>query len=179
MSTKSTPSSLSSPTTKHPADIAITLYLDHLSSQLKVLSPDYLPVILPLLFRALAFASTPLPRLSVHPHPSHRQSSEDKITDTINALFSGPHATQPIYFPSAPHKHCPRRHSYFPFRIYVRRTLRTRLARAYISRESFIGYSSSGAPSHINIERDLMERAWPAEEYTASALGNGWDTGRL
>ncbi|KAG6912102.1 hypothetical protein DXG01_000620, partial [Tephrocybe rancida] len=88
MSTKSTPSSLSSPATKHPADIAITLYLDHLSSQLKVLSPDYLPVILPLLFRALAFASTPLPRLSVHPHPSHKQSSEDKITDTINALFS-------------------------------------------------------------------------------------------
>ncbi|KAG6913303.1 hypothetical protein DXG01_007875, partial [Tephrocybe rancida] len=161
MSTKSTPSSLSPPTTKHPADIAITLYLDHLSSQLKVLSPDYLPVVLPLLFHALAFASTPLPRLSVHPHPSHKQSSEDKITDTINALFSAQLPTSTALG------------ALRTFRIYVRRALRTRLARAYISRESSIGYSSSGAPSHINIERDLMERAWPAEEYTASALGLG------
>ncbi|KAG6841518.1 hypothetical protein C0991_010132 [Blastosporella zonata] len=192
------PSSLSSTSTqssstKHPADIAISLYLDHLASQLKVLSPDYLPVILPLLFRALAFCSTPLPRLSVSPHPVRKQFSEDKITDTLNALFSGTYATRCMLilkkhlFPPSDSKFTPSAlhtslGAHRTFRIYVRRALRSRLARAYISRESSLAYSSSGAPGYINIEQDLMERAWPSEDYTTSALGvgqNGWDAGRL
>jgi hypothetical protein len=34
----------------------------------------------------------------------------------------------------------------------------------------------------MNLGRDLMERAWPKEDYTSSAVGlggNGWDAGRL
>ncbi|KAG6873097.1 hypothetical protein C0995_002940 [Termitomyces sp. Mi166 len=192
-SSLSSVTSVTSIQAKHPADIAITLYLDHLASQLKILSPDCLPVILPLLFRALAFSSSSLPRLSVQPHPVKKQSSEDKITETLTSLFSGPFST-----------HCMiilKKHLFPPpdtksvysalytslgahrtFRNYVRRALIARIARAYISRESSVGYSPSGAPVHINLERDLMERAWPSEEYTAGASGlgrNGWDAGRL
>ncbi|KAG5641665.1 hypothetical protein DXG03_004514 [Asterophora parasitica] len=185
---------------KHPADIAISLYLDHLSSQIKVLSPASLDSILPLLLRALSFCSSPLPRLSVLPHPARKPTSEDKITDTLNALFSGPYSTTcmlilkqhlfpPTSLPPKPDRHKTLQRvlntslgAHRTFRQYVRRALATRLARAYISRESSVGYSPSGAPGNLNLERDLMERAWPKEDYTSSALGlgrNGWDAGRL
>jgi tuberous sclerosis 2 len=211
------PSSVSPPSipkllTKHPADIAIALYLDHLSSQLKTLSPDYLDTILPLLFRALAFCASPLPRLSVLPHPTRTASSQDRIVETLNALFAGPYSTTCMLilkkhlFPPATtsYPNMTFRNPEAPadalmlhflanaiqttlgahrtFRNYVRRALSSRLARAYISRESSIGYSPSNAPGHLDLERDLMERAWPKEDYTSSALGlggNGWDAGRL
>lgn len=60
-------------------------------------------------------------------------------------------------------------------RNYIRRALHTRLARAYISRESSVGYSHSGAPGHLDLEKDLMERAWPKEDVGMS----GWDAGRF
>ncbi|KAG6884972.1 hypothetical protein C0993_006936 [Termitomyces sp. T159_Od127] len=184
-------SSLSSMTsTKHPADIAIALYLHHLASQLKILSPDYLPDILPVLFRALAFCASPLPRLSVQPHPARKQSSEDKITDTLNSLFSGPYSTRcmiilkrhlfpPEHTDSVSSALYTSLGAHRTFRNHVRRALIARIARAYISRESSVGYSPSGAPSHLNLERDLMERAWPSDDYTAGPLGLGWDAGRL
>jgi hypothetical protein len=58
-------------------------------------------------------------------------------------------------------------------RNYIRKGLCTRLARAYISRESSLGYSHSGAPVHLDVERELMERAWPKDDVS------GWDAGRL
>ncbi|KAG5638411.1 hypothetical protein H0H81_000188 [Sphagnurus paluster] len=207
--TSSSPLASLAPYAKHPADIAISLYLDHLSSQLKTLSPSYLETILPLLLRALACCASPLPRLSVHPHPARKPTSEDMITETLNALFSGPYSTtcmlilkRYLFPPPPPPASPPSRHpvdiarrrsaiyvalhtsrgAHRTFRNYVRRALATRLARAYISRESSVGYSPSGAPGHMNLERDLMERAWPKEDYTTSALGlgrNGWDAGRL
>jgi hypothetical protein len=203
------PAAIPKVSTKSPADIAIALYLDHLSSQLKTLSPDYLDTILPLLFRALAFCASPLPRLSVLPHPTKKASSEDRIVEMLNALFAGPYSTTCMLilkrhlFPPAMTNYTTRNPeaaanaqiSHFvanaihttlgahrTFRNYVRRALSSRLARAYISRETSIGYSPSGAPGHLDLERDLMERAWPKEDYTSSALGlggNGWDAGRL
>lgn len=211
------PTSTSSPaiskiSTKHPADIAIAIYLDHLSSQLKTFSPDHLDTILPLLFRALAFCASPLPRLSVLPHPTKRASSEDRIVETLNALFAGPYSTicmltlKKHLFPPATMNHTDMTirnpevaageqmshlfanviqtsiGAHRTFRNYVRLALSSRLARAYISRETSIGYSPSGAPGHLDLERDLMERAWPKEDYTSSVVGlrgNGWDAGRL
>ncbi|KAG6845169.1 hypothetical protein H0H87_012965 [Tephrocybe sp. NHM501043] len=178
----------STPSPRRAADIAIGLYLDHLISHLKVLSSDALPAILPLLFRALAFCATHLPRLSVSPPPARKQSSEDRITDTLGSLLSGPYATRCMLilkqhlFPAEDASPATSLGAHRTFRIYVRRALRTRLARAYISRESSLGYSFSGAPGHMSIERDLMERAWPSEDYSSSALGlgkNGWDAARL
>lgn len=205
-------SSVSPPkiSTKHPADVAISLYLDHLSSQLKTLSPDYLNTILPLLFRALAFYSSPLPRLTVLRYPTKKASSEDEIVETLNALFTGPYSTtcmlilkKHLFPPAIPnYTNTTARNpeavanvqishyianaiqttlgAHRTFRNYVRRALSSRLARAYI--ETSIGYSPSGAPGYLDLERDLMERAWPKEDYTSSALGlggNGWDAGRL
>jgi hypothetical protein len=62
-------------------------------------------------------------------------------------------------------------------RNYIRRALSARLARAYISRETSVGYSHSGAPGHMDLERDLMERAWPNTE--AGIGQSGWEAGRL
>ncbi|KAG6812620.1 hypothetical protein H0H92_001839 [Tricholoma furcatifolium] len=196
-SLSSNASSIISSPIKLPADIAISLYLDHFHSQRKILSPDYLPVIIPLLLRALAFTCTPLPRLSIHPHPAKKHSSEEKLTEALNVLFSGSYPTRCMFILKQ-HLFPPQDLKTFPsfqaavytslgahrtFRVYVRRALRTRLARSYINRESSLGYSASGAPAHLNLERDLMEKAWgPSEESTMSALGlgrNGWDAGRL
>lgn len=203
------PPALPSVSTKHPADIAITLYLDHLSSRLKTLPPDCIDTILPLLFRALAFCVSPLPRLSILPHPTKRASSEDRIVNTLDDLFTGPYSTTCMitlkkYLLPPNYTHASTRNpetasntqsshtvaniiqtalgAHRTFRNYVRRALSSRLARAYISRESSVGYSPSGAPGHLDLGRDLMERAWPKEDYISSALGlggNGWDAGRL
>ncbi|KAF8890619.1 hypothetical protein BD779DRAFT_1784919 [Infundibulicybe gibba] len=191
---------------KHPADIAITLYLNHLSAQLKTLSPTYLHNILPLLFRALAFHSSPLPRLNVTPLSSSKDSTEDKITETLTSLFAGPysatcmmilkeHLSAPIVESESTQEsnvtppkttQCSIQSTmqtslgaHRTLRNYIRRALSTRLARAYISREASIGYSHSGAPGHMDMERDLMERAWPKEDYSTTSGGNGWDAGRL
>ena len=64
-------------------------------------------------------------------------------------------------------------------RIYVRRALSARLARAYLSRESSTTYSHSGAPE---LEVDLMAKAWPKDDYSLHSAGigsNGWEAGSL
>ena len=191
---------------KHPADLTISIYLDHLSSRLKTLSPTYLDSILPLLFRALAFCSSPLPRLSVLPHPARKATSEDKVTEMLNALFCGPYSTtcmrilkDKLFPPANPTDPSlkPRKAlfgvntsnalsaiihtslgAHRTFRNYVRRALGTRLARSYILRESPVGFSSG----NLSLERELMERARPKEDYTSPALGlgrNGWDAARF
>lgn len=197
------------PPLKHPGELAISLYLSYLSSQLKSLSPEYLQDIHPVLFRALAFSASPLPRLTVLPRP-HKESSreEEKITEILNALLAGPYTTicmrilkRHLFPPNASeiiNEPFPRRSpeglsegacqqldimtslgAHRMLRNFIRRALSTRLARAYIQRESSISYSHTGAPGHIELEPDLMERAWPKDDYASSAGGNGWDAGRL
>jgi len=187
--------------TKHPADIAVTLYLNYLSLQLKTLSSASLDTILPVLFCALASCASPLPRLSVMPQSPRKSSPEDRLTETLNSLFAGPYSARcmrilkhHLFPPSLPddtdsdsdqkkkiHAHI--RISFGAHRTlrnYIRRALFTRLARAYISREASVGYSHSGAPGHMDVERDLMERAWPKDDSGGGGLGEGgWDAGRL
>jgi hypothetical protein len=178
----------------------MTIYINHLTTQLKTLSSTYLDLILPFLFRALAHCASTLPRLTVTSQPSRTSSSENKINETLNLLLSGPYATtcmiilkRNLYPPSS------RIHeegdgedvnektiqaviqSAFgaqrTLRSYIRRALSARLARAYISRQTSAGYSHSGAPAHMEIEQALMERAWPS---TDAGLGqSGWEAGRL
>ncbi|KAF8622825.1 hypothetical protein AX15_006741 [Amanita polypyramis BW_CC] len=97
---------------KHPAEIAINLYLSHLSSQAKILSPNHLQDIFPILFRATAFCTTPLSRLSVvAKHPGEKsqvtssapdggdvahnwkRENEEKICTFLGRLLSGPYST--------------------------------------------------------------------------------------
>ncbi|KAJ7671924.1 hypothetical protein B0H17DRAFT_1084649 [Mycena rosella] len=190
--------------TKQPSDIAIAIYINHLTTQLKILSSTYLDLILPFLFRALAHCASTLPRLTVASQPPRVSTSENKINDTLNSLLSGPYATtcmvvlrKNLYPPSS--LSCLLNDTegqdiqgnekqvwaaiqtafgaHRTLRTYIRRALSARLARAYISRETSAGYSHSGAPAHMEIERDLMERAWPSTE---TGIGqSGWEAGKL
>ena len=194
---------------KHPAEIAVDLFLADLPSHIKALPPTYLRQILPLLFRALGFWANPLPRLSVHQQNRRRGSLEDKLTDTVNPLFAGPYATlcmRILKFFLYPPNTAPAGLWKGPFgswsppkvhptlailtslgahrtlRNYVRRALSARLARAYILREASTAYSYSGIPVNFELESELMEKAWPKEDHSAGSLGlggNGWDAGRL
>jgi tuberous sclerosis 2 len=170
---------------KHPADIAVTVYINHLTCQLKTLAPSHLTLILPLLFRALAFYASPLPRLSIAPAVEDSSPLEKKLTDTITSLFGGPFATSCVIM-LKDHLYPPihsdgKLKSYAQasigahrtFRKVIRRRLYIRIARAYINRESSVNYTPSGAPGHMDLERDLMERAWPKDDV------QGWDADRL
>ncbi|KAF8662757.1 hypothetical protein AX16_001115 [Volvariella volvacea WC 439] len=223
LSNSSTPvSTAPTPPTKqpfrHPADLAITLYLNHLAPQLKTSSHMYLKEILPALFRALGFIATPLSKLSVVGPPPKKPVTEERVTNVLNSLFTGPYAStcmrilkdhlsplpanlddivttpsptksdfKQANLASFPDSLCvafkTAKGAHRMLRNYVRRALSTRLARAYIMRETSTSYSYSGAPGSIVMEKDLMERAWPPEDYiTTSGLGNkgnGWDAARL
>ncbi|KAJ3800147.1 hypothetical protein GGU11DRAFT_435922 [Lentinula aff. detonsa] len=197
----SPPLSTPQPAVKQPIDIAVSLYINHLTKQLKQLPPTALGVILPLLFRALASCSSPLARLTVTPSrgTGKRSFVEDRISETLNSLLSGPYAStclrilQRNLYPSPKiddsslpkEVHMAIQTSFGAFRSlreFIRRTLSTRLARAYISKESAIGYSHSGAPAHLDLSRDMLERAWPKVESSSSfspATTNGWDAARF
>ncbi|KAK0463126.1 uncharacterized protein EV420DRAFT_1522991 [Desarmillaria tabescens] len=191
---------------KQPADIAIGLYLKHLDSQMRSLSPSSLTSILPLLFRALAFCATPLPRLTVYSQSLKKHPSEEKIEGMLDSLLAGPYSSscmmilkQHLYPTPAlsnasrmeeaqngspNRKDDPREMSKATqtsfgaqraLRNHIRRALITRLARAYISRQSSLSYSHTGAPGNMDIEKDLLERAWPKDDVAL----NGWDASRV
>ncbi|KAF9074633.1 hypothetical protein BDP27DRAFT_1316576 [Rhodocollybia butyracea] len=189
------------PVMKQPVDIAVSLYITHLTKQLKQLPSASLAVILPLLFRALASCASPLARLTVMSsrNAGKRSNVEDQISDTLNSLLSGPYSTtclrilqQSLYPPIVEDTSLKPKDvqmaiqtsfgAFRSLREYIRRTLSTRLARAYISKESATGYSHSGAPTHLDLSRDMLERAWPKAEGSSSGLtgsANGWDAARF
>ncbi|KAL1712140.1 hypothetical protein EV715DRAFT_259758 [Schizophyllum commune] len=214
-----TPSSLSTPSliasstepSRRAPDVAIALYLAHLTSQLKTLRARQLGEILPVLFRALAFASGPLPRLSVTQTSARMPSTEGKISAVVMQLLQGPHSracmrllSAYMYPPSTagteednistsdggvvaehiPSDDYPRAMqtalgAYRALRTHVRQALSSRIARTLIARESSMAYSHSGAPGHIEVQQDLLERAWPREDMLAAGPGSGWDAERL
>ncbi|KAK0213537.1 hypothetical protein IW262DRAFT_1409943 [Armillaria fumosa] len=194
---------------KQPADIAIGLYLKHLDSQMRSLSPSSLTSILPLLFRALAFCATPLPRLTVYSQTLKKHPSEEKIEGMLDSLLAGPYSSSCIIilkqhlYPSLALSNASRLEeaqngspnrkdiqidhreiskaiqtsfgAQRALRNHIRRALITRLARAYISRQSSLSYSHTGAPGNMDIEKDLLERAWPKDDVAL----NGWDASRV
>ncbi|KIL60276.1 hypothetical protein M378DRAFT_180497 [Amanita muscaria Koide BX008] len=106
---------------KHPLEIAVALYLAHLSTRIKTLSPTHLQDVVATLVRATAFCATPLYMLSPvakyqpqyqpqYQPPSFSNTAwkrdiEDKITDFLTQLLSvwlGPPGSTPRLFdPSA------------------------------------------------------------------------------
>ena len=212
----SPPPSPDTPTFKQPAELAIGLYLKNLSLLIKALSAVYLNSILPVLFVSLSFCSAFLPQMTVKQQTPKKGTLEDKITETLNALFGGPYAAtcmlvlrqylfppgytpekRPLVIPfldslvnnsQDPQYTVSRmallisRGAHRTLRIYVRRALSARLARAYISRETSTAYSHSGAPGHMELEVDLMAKAWPKDDYSLHSTGigsNGWEVGSL
>jgi hypothetical protein len=95
------PSSLSLPPShstvvlpiKHPADLLVGIYLDHLTSQLKTMSQANLEYVIPHLFRMLAFYATPLPRLSISSPTLKSAPLEVRVSETLDSLLCGPYAT--------------------------------------------------------------------------------------
>ncbi|KAJ3752738.1 hypothetical protein EV360DRAFT_88453 [Lentinula raphanica] len=186
------------PAVKQPIDIAISLYITHLLKQLKNLPHTSLDIILPLLFRVLASCASPLARLTVTPSRSSGKRSfvEDRVSETLNSLLSGPYTStclrilqrnlypSPIVNETTTPKEVQMQiqtsfGAFRSLREYIRRTLSTRLARAYISKESATGYSHSGAPAHLDLSRDMLERAWPKVEPSSSTNTNSWNPARF
>lgn len=182
---------------RHPAELAINIYLSHVSAHIKTLPPTHMKAILPLLFRALAFCSTPLPRLSVTLE-SKKNTVEDRVMDMLNNLFGGQYSTTCmlvlrlyLFPPNTASNPAPSSPgllimtslgAHRTFRVYVRRALAIRLARAYINRETAFGYSHSGAPGHMELQNEMMEKVWPKDDYLSNSIGmgdNGWDAGNL
>lgn len=169
---------------RHPAELMITIYLDHLHSQLKSLAPKVLTLILPLLFRAQAFFASPLPRLSVMGgHPRSPAGLEERIQKMLHSLFSGPYGAScmmilkrhlsPTDQTLDSHNLSTSLGAHRTLRLDIRQALFSKMARAYIGRLSTLSYTPSGAPSHMDIEKDLMERAWSKDDLS------GWDLLKL
>ena len=169
---------------RHPAELMTTIYLDHLHSQLKFLAPKILTLILPLLFRAQAFFASPLPRLSVMSgRPRGPVGLEERIQRMLHSLFSGPYGASCIMILKrhlSPTDQTLDSHSlstsfgaHRTLRFDIRQALCSKMARAYIGRLSTLSYAPSGAPSHMDLEKDLMERAWSKDDLS------GWDLLKL
>ncbi|KIJ61264.1 hypothetical protein HYDPIDRAFT_31562 [Hydnomerulius pinastri MD-312] len=184
MSMRSHPPSSILPS-RHPAELMVTIYLDHLHSQLKSLAPRILTLILPLLFRAQAFFASPLPRLSVMSGRPHGPVGlEERIQKMLHSLFAGPYGTSCMMIlkrhlsPSTDQASDPQSFAtsfgaHRTLRFDIRQGLCSRMARAYIARLSSVSYTPSGAPGQMDLEKDLMERAWSKDDLS------GWDLLKL
>lgn len=169
---------------KHPADIVVDAYLTYLSTRLEALAPEHLENISPLLFRALAFYATPLPRVSLESHSSHEHPIEKKITERLVFLVSGPYSSSCTrllkrhLLPSSELGQASAQASVGAvrtLRVSIREAIFSRLARAHITRVSSTEHTPAGVPTRIDLERSLMERAWPKD---ASATAS-WDLSRF
>lgn len=183
ISVRSLPPSALHPS-RHPAELMTTIYLDHLHSQLKSLAPMILTLILPLLFQVQAFFASPLPRLSVtNGRPRGSVGLEERIQKMLHSLFSGPYGASCMMILKrhlSPTDQTLDSHSFSisfgahrTLRFDIRQALCSKMARAYIARLSTLTYTPSGAPSHMDLEKDLMERAWSKDDLS------GWDLLKL
>ncbi|KAA1475708.1 hypothetical protein DENSPDRAFT_826364 [Dentipellis sp. KUC8613] len=184
LSIGSPPSMAPISTAKRPLDIAVTIYLDHLSAQLQFLSPVHLQNILPVLFRCLAAYSTPLPRLSLSASDQFDSTFplERRIVEMLDPLLNGTYTSSCFIILKRHLLPQPPEDTDFhtsvqtstgacrALRIYIRRALCSRLARAYIARMSADTYTPSGAPGNMDLEHELMERAWAKDEVTRGDL---------
>lgn len=197
----------SAPPLKTASECAIAFYLRHINAHLKSLSHTHLGHILPVLFRALASCSASLPRLSAAMKSPKKNTLEEKLSEVLNSLFAGPYAAncmlilrqhlfpRPItpYLSNTCWMHDYRHQlsqltvmtslgAHRTLRNHIRRALYARIARSYISREATFGYSQSGAPSHLDLQQEWIEKAWPKEDFAPSSAGvggNGWDAARI
>jgi hypothetical protein len=179
-----TPSPLG-PAPRRPADIAITLYLDHLDAQARYLSPIHLSTLIPVLFRCLASYASQLPRLSLSTSDQFDTQFplERHIVEVLDPILNGPYTASCFIILRQHLLPCTgagltawrvgvqtATGACRTLRIYVRRALCTRLARAYISRMNAESYTHSGAPGGISLDQCLVERAWAKDEFTRGDL---------
>jgi tuberous sclerosis 2 len=171
--------------THSAADIAVEAYLNYLAVRLKAIASTHLKTILPHLFRALSHYASPLPRLSLTTGTEHQNDIEKRIIDVLDSLVTGPFSSSCTMilkyhlYPDTDEQidvATSARTSLGALRTLrtsIRRLLMARLARAYISRTSSVSYTPSGAPGSLEIDRELMDRAWAKEDITT------WDLNRF
>lgn len=179
-------SSLSIPQTavqKTANDYVVDAYLRYLDIRLKAIAPVHLNTILPHLFRALAYYASPLPRLSLTPDVPYQHAIESNIMEKLDALVTGPYSAsctvilKRYLYPERNDLLGSMRTALGALRTLrgsIRRVLVTRLARSYISRQSSVSYTPSGAPGSFNMPEDLVERAWAKETDLST-----WDLNRF
>ena len=163
-------------------DIAVEAYLGYLHVRLKAIAPVHLNTILPHLFRALSYYASPLPRLSLTSGSEHENPIEKRITEVLGSLVTGPYSASCTVilkfhlYPEEKEVASSARTSLGALRTLrtsIRRVLMARLARAYISRTSSVNYTPSGAPGPLEIDRELLDRAWAKDDITT------WDLNRF
>ena len=203
----SPPPTPDTPTFKQPAELAIGLYLKNLSLLIKTLPAVYLNCILPVLFISLSFCSAFLPQMTVKQQTPKKGTLEDKITETLNALFGGPYAATcmlvlrqylfpPGYTPEKRPLVIPfldslvdnsQNPQYTVSRMALlvsrgaHRTLRIYVRRALSARLARV-YLHSGTPGQTELGVDLMAKAWSKDDYSSHSAGigsNGWEAGSL
>ncbi|TBU44598.1 hypothetical protein BD309DRAFT_958023 [Dichomitus squalens] len=165
---------------KQPADIIVDAYMTYLSERLVALGPIYLSRILPLLLRSLAFYMSPLPRVSLEAGAPHQHTLEQQVWTLLNQLVTGPYASSSRQllkrhlFPSPELDfHASAQVSLGALRairMCIREALQSRLARALITLTTSMDYSPAGAPTHLAVERTIMERAWGKDDSEAWEL---------
>ena len=152
-----------------PVDLAVDLYLKYLDIRLKAIAPDHLNSIVPYLFRALAYELPLLPKLALN-----TGTEQSKVTDLLDKIVSGPYSASCMLIlkrhllPSSTVDAITSMRTSLgairTLRLSIRRALQTRMARAYISRQTSDSYMPSGAPGRLDLERDLMDRAWGKDD---------------
>ena len=169
------------PVAKTPFAIAVGLYITYLKAQGKTLPPETLSTVFPPLFYALAVSASPLPKLALSIATKDAdQQQETKIAEFIYSLLDGPHATAALIivrkalYPQADAQtdKCSLG-AHRALRLYIRRALQTRIARAYLSRETSTGYTHTGAPGHMDLSSQVLAQAWPRDG------GTTWDAARI
>ncbi|KAH8084923.1 hypothetical protein BXZ70DRAFT_995210 [Cristinia sonorae] len=167
------------PSTKHPVDLAVELFMNYLHIRLNAIAPDHLSTIVPYLFRALSWYVSPLPRVSLSATGPQQHPVEKRIAEVLDSLVTGSHAASCAIilkrnlFPDSTDTLKSMRTALGALRTLrtsIRRTLTTRLARAYINRTSSAAYTASGAPVGIDLQHDLMERAWSRDDVAVWGL---------
>ncbi|KAH9916196.1 uncharacterized protein B0H18DRAFT_884997 [Fomitopsis serialis] len=159
---------------RHPADMIVEAYVTYLATRLTALAPHYLKSILPLLFRCLAYYSTPLPRIALSSNPLHHHPLEKLVTQTLKDLVSGPYSSsctilvKRYLFP--PLQACVSGDAQRSvgalrtLRLSIRDTLSGRLVRAFITRANATEYTPAGVLTRIDLEQDSLARAYAQDE---------------
>ncbi|EKM52633.1 uncharacterized protein PHACADRAFT_149460, partial [Phanerochaete carnosa HHB-10118-sp] len=168
--------------TPSATDLAVESYLGYLTVRLKAIAPMHLKTILPHLFKSLAYYASPLPRLSLTAGSEHQNDIEKRIMELLDSLVTGPYSasvTVILKYHLYPNEEDVVRSARTSIgalrtlRTSIRRVLMARLARAYISRTSSVSYTPSGAPGTLEIDRELLDRAWAKDDITT------WDLNRF
>ncbi|KAL0952291.1 hypothetical protein HGRIS_006581 [Hohenbuehelia grisea] len=177
---------------KHPADVACSIYLDYFLKRAATLAPQALDSVLPLLFRAHAFYASALPRLAANPlPPAHTPgvdaTMEERITSALAQLLGGPYAStcavilRRQLLPSTPSSDSENLHPLFPalqtalgalrtLRTQIRAALIQRLMRAYAPEDTnplAHAHNKRVPPVDTGIARDVPTVARAVQGWTA------------